>query len=376
MSSSSSVSSSTSSNKSSSVIDVEKIRGPTHRESSLKKNEKRVHLGSDFVPGEGHVICGRGKVCTCSPGNKKLRAIIESFAISYDTAAAKEHKSQLVSNIIDLIKRDGAFVKFEEKTWWEVDDCYAREKIGYLLREVLTNKYRSSSKAKQDRKRRASLGMGSSSSSSSSTNKEKFNMTALREHQTKNMNMMMPSMAYSMGVSQQLPPIMSMDAGMFPFQAQHRGSLGLVSCASNYTPSMDRSNGSVRGFACTPPFFDRRHSTGGLMGECMTPQSDNFIRRRMASDACSTALNIVQSSPTSTMDNFFFGRSVVIPKQQQLQEQLYDAPNTIASSGFLHGDDESIVTISDDDDIIGSFDEDIAGGELADAFDLTVDRFL
>lgn len=129
----------------------------SRRESSLKKNEKRVLLGSNYMPGHNAVICGRGKACTSSPGNKKLRAYVDSFANSYGAASNKEQKSKIVSTIISLIEEPegGAFVKFEEATWWKVDEAYAREKIGNLFRDVLHTKYRSSSKAKQARKQKA-----------------------------------------------------------------------------------------------------------------------------------------------------------------------------------------------------------------------------
>ncbi|KAG7365803.1 hypothetical protein IV203_028473 [Nitzschia inconspicua] len=130
------------------------------RESSLKKNENRVHLGTNYIPGHNAVICGRGKSCTSSPGNKKLRAYIDSFAKSYGSATNKEQKSKIVSAIISLIEEPegGAFVKIEESTWWKVDDAYAREKIGNLFRDVLHTKYRSSSKAKQARKNKIATG--------------------------------------------------------------------------------------------------------------------------------------------------------------------------------------------------------------------------
>ncbi|KAG7351695.1 hypothetical protein IV203_007743 [Nitzschia inconspicua] len=131
-----------------------------HRESSLKKNENRVHLGTNYIPGHNAVICGRGKAFTASPGNKKLRAYIDSFAKSYGSATNKEQKSKIVSTIISLIEEPegGAFVKFEESTWWKVDEAYAREKIGNLFRDILHTKYRSSSKAKQARKHKVATG--------------------------------------------------------------------------------------------------------------------------------------------------------------------------------------------------------------------------
>lgn len=129
---------------------------PIHlRESSTKKKEKRVCLGATFEPGNNAVICGRGKACSESPGNLKLRRVIESFLQSYATAVTKGQKSAIVSSIMSIVQETegGLFVKHEEGEWWEVEDGYAREKIGYMLRDVLHTKYRSSTKAKEARKK-------------------------------------------------------------------------------------------------------------------------------------------------------------------------------------------------------------------------------
>ena len=92
----------------------------------------RPHTNATFQSFQ--VIFGRGKACSNSPGNKKLQAIVKSFASSYESAATKEQKSCIVSTVASLIKKDGAFIKHEECTWWQVDETYAREKIGYLFR--------------------------------------------------------------------------------------------------------------------------------------------------------------------------------------------------------------------------------------------------
>jgi hypothetical protein len=55
-------------------------------------------------------------------------------------------------SIIDEVKlaspKGGTFIKYEDGGWWEVDDAFAREKIGGLLRDFLHMQYRSSTKAK------------------------------------------------------------------------------------------------------------------------------------------------------------------------------------------------------------------------------------
>jgi hypothetical protein len=125
------------------------------RQSSIKKNDKRVHLGPDFEPGNNAVICGRGKACCESPGNLRLRSIVDSFTQTYATAITKEQKSAIIARIIFTVKQTegGLFVKHEDGTWWEVDDGYAKEKIGYMLRDFLHTKYRSSTRAKEARKK-------------------------------------------------------------------------------------------------------------------------------------------------------------------------------------------------------------------------------
>ncbi|KAG7342368.1 hypothetical protein IV203_007461 [Nitzschia inconspicua] len=122
-----------------------------------KNNSKKTRMPSDYLPPKNAVICGRGKVCTSNPGNRKLRALIKEYLQSYGKATNKVEKTEIVSNIMDSIKKDcgdqPAFVKKEEGVWWEVDDAFAREKIGCIFRDSLFTKYRSSTKAKLARRK-------------------------------------------------------------------------------------------------------------------------------------------------------------------------------------------------------------------------------
>jgi hypothetical protein len=59
---------------------------------------------------------------------------------------------------MDAIKKgcpdeEPSFLKKEDGVWYEVDDAYAREKIGCVFRDQLFTKYRSSTKAKLARKK-------------------------------------------------------------------------------------------------------------------------------------------------------------------------------------------------------------------------------
>jgi hypothetical protein len=124
--------------------------------STSMNNNGKSKLPHNFLPSPHAVICGRGKACSSSPGNKSLRRIINSYLTPYSEARNKLEKSAIVSSIVGSIKQaapNGAFVKFEQGCWWEVEDGVAREKVGCLLRDSLHTQYRSSTKAKLARRR-------------------------------------------------------------------------------------------------------------------------------------------------------------------------------------------------------------------------------
>ena len=134
-------------------------------------NTGKSKLPQNFLPSPHAVICGRGKACSSSPGNKNLKRILNSYLKSYSEARNKLEKSAIVSSIVGSIKQaapTGAFVKFEGGMWWEVEDGVAREKVGCLLRDSLHTQYRSSTKAKLARRRAKNRVAGDELSLSSS----------------------------------------------------------------------------------------------------------------------------------------------------------------------------------------------------------------
>ncbi|KAL3944749.1 MAG: hypothetical protein SGBAC_001168 [Bacillariaceae sp.] len=160
----------------------------------MTRRRNRSRLPKDFAPEKHTVLCGRGKEYTSSTGNKHLKSLVYKYLVQYSEAQSKIEKSSIVSEIMEQIKGlcfDAAFVKLEKEVWWEVDDAFAREKIGrsekydnfvsaaictYLhnpppfagcmFRDTLHTQYRSSTKAKFARKKAnlASNRRGSSSS--------------------------------------------------------------------------------------------------------------------------------------------------------------------------------------------------------------------
>lgn len=74
--------------------------------------------------------------------------MVQSLLPQYCESTDKAAKSRLVSSIVDSIRSRGNFVKFEEDSLVAVSDRFAREKVGQQFRDLLSHKYRSSTKAK------------------------------------------------------------------------------------------------------------------------------------------------------------------------------------------------------------------------------------
>lgn len=155
--------------------------------ASKESSHNNITLPASFKPSPYTVIVGRGKDCKSAPGNLKLREIATNFLTQYCKARGKNEKSEILTEIVQMVRdtcpNGGAFVKKgADGCWIELDDHGAREKVGYVLRDLLHDKYRSSSRSKTSRRRarqheqkimqskkERSCGYDSSSSSSSSS---------------------------------------------------------------------------------------------------------------------------------------------------------------------------------------------------------------
>jgi hypothetical protein len=116
-------------------------------------------LPDDFVPRPWTVLVGRDKKSLDAPGNKRLRIIVGWYLERYvKSHSSKEAKSTIISEIESTIRsacegKGGAFVRYTDGSWWEVEISLVREKISRMLREALHTKYSSSSKQKRERRR-------------------------------------------------------------------------------------------------------------------------------------------------------------------------------------------------------------------------------
>jgi hypothetical protein len=133
------------------------------------KNDQERELPHDFDPSSYAVIIGRGKKIRETVGNQRLRVIASLFLPEYSTAKEnRATKTRLVDKVMDLIKsacqvsncdcggkrcRRIAFVRQTKNgQWFEVSNSVAREKIGYIFRDLLASNYLSSSKSKTAKK--------------------------------------------------------------------------------------------------------------------------------------------------------------------------------------------------------------------------------
>lgn len=111
-------------------------------------------LPQDFKISNNTVIIGRGRFPRENKGNIRLREIAKQYLQQYSKATEKKTKSEIVLRVISTIheSEDGMFVRFRRASgnpqWYQVDNSVAREKVGYIFRDLLADRYRSSSKSK------------------------------------------------------------------------------------------------------------------------------------------------------------------------------------------------------------------------------------
>jgi len=119
-------------------------------------------LPKDFTPSEFTVIIGRGKKIRESIGNSHLRVLARTYLTQYaDAMKNRQAKTEIVNNILGIIRavcpNGGAFARCEHGQWYEVSDRVAREKIGYVFRDLLADRYESSCKSKTAKRKRQQM---------------------------------------------------------------------------------------------------------------------------------------------------------------------------------------------------------------------------
>jgi hypothetical protein len=122
--------------------------------SSGRRGQDRL-LPESFTLGPYTVVIGRRREARKAEGNRRLREIGATFLHDYILLANgdKPKKSEILARIRDRIMEVNpvaAFVRLDRNgRWYEVPDAVASEKVGYTMRELVGERYRSSSKAKK-----------------------------------------------------------------------------------------------------------------------------------------------------------------------------------------------------------------------------------
>lgn len=115
-------------------------------------NKTDTLLPSYFVPGPYSVLIGRGKECKGAIGNQRLKVLASTFLSGYSNALNKAAKTKIVAKVVSMIREAcplGAFIRLgKDGRWYEVKEAVATEKVGYTMRELLGEQYKSSSKSK------------------------------------------------------------------------------------------------------------------------------------------------------------------------------------------------------------------------------------
>lgn len=104
------------------------------------------------VASEHDVICARGLAAKNHAGNKRLRQLVQINLRAYSLTNSRQDKSKIVTDILEYIKgKGGDFVKLVDGKYQSVGDHLAREKIGQMFRDNLSDQYKSSTRAKRKR---------------------------------------------------------------------------------------------------------------------------------------------------------------------------------------------------------------------------------
>jgi hypothetical protein len=128
-----------------------------NRSSNLESPSQDKLLPLNYQPSKYSVVLGRSRAYQAAEGNDHMREIAKTTLHKYSKATSKLAKSQIVTKVVSMIHMKcpdgGAFVRLVNGRWNEVCEHVAREKVGYLFRELLHEKYRSSTKSKMARRR-------------------------------------------------------------------------------------------------------------------------------------------------------------------------------------------------------------------------------
>jgi hypothetical protein len=109
---------------------------------SMAPNAENTPLSNDYRPTDFDVVCGRGKGSYNRPGNKRFRTIVREFIPDYSAAKTKFEKGIVLNAIVEKVQSQNngsaRLVKRKNGAWYVLAEDQAREKVGHIIREALT----------------------------------------------------------------------------------------------------------------------------------------------------------------------------------------------------------------------------------------------
>ena len=123
--------------------------------SDIETGQTSRSVRDDFEMNAYTVIIGKGNVPKENLGNRRLVILASGFLSKYSATNEKKVKTEIVSQLVDSIhSAGGRFVKQDKDgNWSNASETAIREKCGYVFRDLLADKYRSSSKSKAVKRR-------------------------------------------------------------------------------------------------------------------------------------------------------------------------------------------------------------------------------
>ena len=117
---------------------------------------EKTLLDDNFTPSDNDIICSRQRKSNLHhPGNLAFHSLIDSNLMAYATAAGKNEKSVIVSDIIMSVQRkspNAGFIKQVGNKWYVLSTSQVREKVSQAFRDKLSAFYKSSASSKRKRK--------------------------------------------------------------------------------------------------------------------------------------------------------------------------------------------------------------------------------
>jgi len=117
------------------------ISSPMHK-SMPNHYKRRPSLTDPFIVDcvlQQDVLCGRDGNSTKHPGNKRFRAIIQSYCERYQRSHKRSEKTALTLEVVSVVQEEGGrFLRFDDKLgcWVQVAHAHVHDKVSHALRSA------------------------------------------------------------------------------------------------------------------------------------------------------------------------------------------------------------------------------------------------